>query len=128
MRRRPAVAKGRHAAGGERVRAQVEELGAARAELARAKEKLRAIKARVQAELEEAAALRAKVAELERGGEETAGALAAEVAELRKANAALEEENLELALRLQDAQQAAPSSVNPALEVIGILTQVFSKI
>ena len=59
MRRRPAVAKGRHAAGGERVRAQVEELGAARAELARAKEKLRATKA----------------AELERSGEETAGAL-----------------------------------------------------
>ena len=106
MRRHPAVAKGRHAAGGERVRAQVEELGAARAELARAKEKLRATKA----------------AELERSGEETAGALAAEVAELRKANAALEEENLELALRLQDARQAAPSSVNPALEVIGILT------
>ncbi|XP_039809938.1 uncharacterized protein LOC120673245 isoform X2 [Panicum virgatum] len=99
-----------------RLRAEVEELGAARAELARAKEKLRAIKARVQAELEEAAALRAKVAELERGGEETAGALAAEVAELRKANAALEEENLVLALRLQDARQAAPSSVNPALE------------
>ena len=59
MRRRPAVAKGRHAAGGERVRAQVEELGAAGAELARAKEKLRATKA----------------AELERSGEETAGAL-----------------------------------------------------
>ncbi|RLN22661.1 hypothetical protein C2845_PM07G13490 [Panicum miliaceum] len=102
-----------------RLRAQVEELGTARAELARAKEKLRAIKARVQAEQEEArreaAALRAKVAELEKGGAETAGALAAEIAELRKANAALEEENLELALRLQDAQQDG-SSVNPAPE------------
>uniref|UniRef100_K3XER9 Protein CHUP1, chloroplastic n=1 Tax=Setaria italica TaxID=4555 RepID=K3XER9_SETIT len=102
-----------------RLRAQVEELDTARAELARAKEKLRAIKARVQAEQEEArreaAVLRAKVADLERGGEETAGALAAEIAELRKANAALEEENLELALRLQDAQQAA-SSVDPVLE------------
>ncbi|RLM93742.1 uncharacterized protein C2845_PM08G16960 [Panicum miliaceum] len=102
-----------------RLRAQLEELGTARGELARAKEKLRAIKARVQAEEEEArreaAALRAKVAELERGGAETAGALAAEIAELRKANAALEEENLELALRLQDAQQDG-SSVNPALE------------
>ena len=111
-----------------RLRAEVEELGTARAELARAKEKLRATKARVQAELEEAAALRAKVAELERGREETAGALAAEVAELRKAYAALEEENLELALRLQDARQAAASSVDPALEVISILTHVFSKI
>lgn len=112
-----------------RLRAQVEELGTTRAELARAKEKLRAIKARVQAEQEEArreaAALRARVAELERGGEETASALAAEIAELRKANAALEEENLELALGLQDAQQAA-SSVDPVLEVIGF-THVCSK-
>ncbi|CAO2190786.1 unnamed protein product [Urochloa humidicola] len=103
-----------------RLRAQAEELGAARAELARAKEKLRGIKARVQEEQEEArreaAALREKVAELESGGEERAAALAAEIAELRKANAALEEENMELALRLQDAgQQAAASpSVNLA--------------
>ncbi|CAL4949087.1 unnamed protein product [Urochloa decumbens] len=103
-----------------RLRAQAEELGAARAELARAKEKLRAVKARVQEEQEEvrreAAALREKLAELERGGEERAGALAAEIAELRKANAALEEENLELALKLQDAGQAASPSVNPVLE------------
>ncbi|KAF8696707.1 hypothetical protein HU200_036333 [Digitaria exilis] len=104
-----------------RLRAQVDELDTARAELARAKEKLLAIKARVEAEQEEArreaAALRAKVAELERSGEETAGKLAAEIAELRKANAALEEENLELALRLQEAEQAAASaSVNLVLE------------
>ncbi|KAF8670983.1 hypothetical protein HU200_050255 [Digitaria exilis] len=104
-----------------RLRAQVDELDTARAELARAKEKLRAIKARVQAEQEEArreaAALRAKVAELEKGGEETAGKLAAEIAELRKANAALEEENLELAIRLQESEQAAASaSVNLVLE------------
>ncbi|CAL4975635.1 unnamed protein product [Urochloa decumbens] len=100
-----------------RLRAQAEELGAARAELARAKEKLRAVKARVQEEQEEArreaAALREKVAELERDGEERAGTLAGEIAELRKANAALEEENLELALKLQDAGQAPASpSVN----------------
>ncbi|CAO2170415.1 unnamed protein product [Urochloa humidicola] len=104
-----------------RLRAQAEEVGAARAELARAKEKLRGIKARVQEEQEEArreaAALRAKVAELESGGEERAASLAAEIAELRKANAALEEENMELALRLQDAGQAAASpSVNLVLE------------
>ncbi|CAL4956052.1 unnamed protein product [Urochloa decumbens] len=104
-----------------RLRAQAEELGAARAELARAKEKLRAVKARVQEEQEEArreaAALREKLAELERGGEDRAGALAAEIAELRKANAALEEENLELSLKLQDnAGQAASPSVNPVLE------------
>ncbi|CAO2208478.1 unnamed protein product [Urochloa humidicola] len=105
-----------------RLRAQAEELGAARAELSRAKDKLRAVKARVQEEQEaarrEAAALREKVAELERGGDERAAALAAEIAELRKANAALEEENLELALRLQeqDAGQAASPPVNLVLE------------
>ncbi|XP_062213783.1 uncharacterized protein LOC133914770 isoform X2 [Phragmites australis] len=102
-----------------RLRAQVAELDAARAELARAKEKLRAIKARMQGEKEEArseaAALRARVAELENGREERASALAAEAAGLRKVNAALEEESMELALRLQDAEQAA-SSVNLVLE------------
>ncbi|WVZ69944.1 hypothetical protein U9M48_018657 [Paspalum notatum var. saurae] len=101
-----------------RLRAQADELGVARAELARAKEKLRAVKARVQVEEEAAAALRDTVAELERGRDESRRALAAEVAELRKANAALEEENLELALRLQDAEQAAAgASVNLILQV-----------
>ena len=104
-----------------RLRAQVEELDTARAELARAKEKLRAVEARVQGEQEEAAALRARVAELESCGEERAAALAAEVAELRKANAALEEDNMELALRLQDAEQAASASVNLVPEVIAVL-------
>ncbi|OEL13167.1 hypothetical protein BAE44_0025814 [Dichanthelium oligosanthes] len=103
-----------------RLRAQLEDLDTARAELARAKEKLRAIKARVQAEQEEARreaeTLRAKVAELESGGEARASALAAEMAELRKVNAALEEENLKLALRLQDAEQAVSASVNLVLE------------
>ncbi|KAJ1284048.1 hypothetical protein BS78_03G173700 [Paspalum vaginatum] len=100
-----------------RLRAQADELAVARAELARAKEKLRAIKARAQGEQEEAAALRATVAELERGRGESDRALAAEIAELRKANAALEEENLELALRLQDAEQAAAgASVNLILQ------------
>uniref|UniRef100_A0A0A9GPB3 Uncharacterized protein n=1 Tax=Arundo donax TaxID=35708 RepID=A0A0A9GPB3_ARUDO len=102
-----------------RLRAQVDELDAARAELACAKEKLHAIKARVEGEQEEAqreaAALRARVEELESGREERAGALAAEAAALREANAAMEEENVELALRLQDAEQAA-SSVNLVLQ------------
>ncbi|KAK3164620.1 hypothetical protein QOZ80_1AG0021940 [Eleusine coracana subsp. coracana] len=99
-----------------RLRAQLDD---ARAQLARAKEKLRAIKARVQDEQEEArreaAALRARVAELETGGEERAAAVEAEAVALREANAALEEENMELALRLQEAEQAA-SSVHLALE------------
>ncbi|XP_062203130.1 uncharacterized protein LOC133905379 isoform X2 [Phragmites australis] len=102
-----------------RLRTQVAELDAARAELARAKEKLHAIKARVQGEQEEerreAAALRAKVEELEKCGEERASALAVETTALRKANAVLEEEKMELALRLQDAEQVA-SSVNLVLE------------
>ncbi|GJN18566.1 hypothetical protein PR202_gb05738 [Eleusine coracana subsp. coracana] len=102
-----------------RLRAQLEELDDARAKLARAKEKLRTIKARVQEEQDEArreaAALRARVAELETGGEERAAAVEAEAAALREANAALEEENMELALRLQEAEQAA-SSVHLALQ------------
>ncbi|GJM94088.1 hypothetical protein PR202_ga10702 [Eleusine coracana subsp. coracana] len=103
-----------------RLRAQLDD---ARAQLARAKEKLRAIKARVQDEQEEArreaAALRARVAELETGGEERAAAVEAEAVALREANAALEEENMELALRLQEAEQAA-SSVHLALEIDAI--------
>lgn len=96
-----------------RLRARAEDLDAARAELARAKEKLRAVKARVQGEQEAAAAaLRRKVEELESGGRERVGALVAEVAELRKANAALEADNMELALRLQDAEQQAASGAS----------------
>lgn len=105
------------------LEAQVSELDAVRAKLARAKEKLRALKARVQGEQEEArretTALRERVTELERDGEERSRVLAAEAeaeAEaLRKANAGLEEENMELALRLQDAEQVA-SSVHQVLE------------
>lgn len=113
-----------------RLRARAEDLDAARAELARAKEKLRAVKARVQGEQEAAAAaLRRKVEELESGGRERVGALVAEVAELRKANAALEADNMELALRLQDAEQQAASGAsasNLAAEVIAFLITVFS--
>jgi DNA repair exonuclease SbcCD ATPase subunit len=97
-----------------RLRARLEELDDARAELERAKEKLRAIEALVRGEREEAA-LQARVEELERGGEEVAAAL-------RDANAALEEENMELALRLRDAEQVAAEAAalreaNAALEV-----------
>ncbi|KAL6882098.1 hypothetical protein ACP4OV_011570 [Aristida adscensionis] len=102
-----------------RLRSQAAELDDARAELARVREKLRAIEARARAEQEEARreaeALRQRAGEVERRGEEAAGAVAAEAAALRRANAALEEENMELALRLQDAEQVA-SSVNLVLQ------------
>ncbi|VAH61269.1 unnamed protein product [Triticum turgidum subsp. durum] len=82
-----------------------------RAQLGRAKEKLRALKERMQVEREEsrseAAALRDKVMELEKTGEKRERVLAAEAAELRRAKAALEEENRELARRLQDAEQVS---------------------
>ncbi|XP_048563470.1 uncharacterized protein LOC125543994 [Triticum urartu] len=95
----------------ERLKAQAAELEAVRAQLGRAKEKLRALKERVQVEREEsrseAAALRDKVMELEKTGEKRERVLAAEAAELRRAKAALEEENRELARRLQDAEQVS---------------------
>ncbi|VAH77107.1 unnamed protein product [Triticum turgidum subsp. durum] len=82
-----------------------------RAQLGRAKEKLRALKERVQVEREEsqseATALRDKVTELENTGEKRERVLAAEAAELRRAKAALEEENRELARRLRDAEQVS---------------------
>lgn len=99
----------------ERLKTQASEMDAVRAQLGRAKEKLRALKEQVQVEREEAqheaAALRGRVTELEKNGEEREKALAAETASLRKANARLEEENMELARRLQDAEQVS-SSVN----------------
>uniref|UniRef100_N1QT49 Uncharacterized protein n=1 Tax=Aegilops tauschii TaxID=37682 RepID=N1QT49_AEGTA len=95
----------------ETLKAQAAELEAVRAQLGRAKEKLRALKERVQVEREEfqseAAALRDKVMELEKTGEKRERVLAAEAAELRRAKAALEEENRELARRLQDAEQVS---------------------
>ncbi|VAH61266.1 unnamed protein product [Triticum turgidum subsp. durum] len=95
----------------ERLKAQASELEAVRAQLGRAKEKLRALKERMQVEREEsrseAAALRDKVMELEKTGEKRERVLAAEAAELRRAKAALEEENRELARRLQDAEQVS---------------------
>ncbi|KAM0844099.1 hypothetical protein ACQ4PT_057298 [Festuca glaucescens] len=95
----------------EGLKAHKSELDAVRAQLGRAKEKLRSLKERVQVEREEAqreaAALRERVAELEKNGEQREKELAAEAASLRKANAELEEENRELARRLQDAEQVA---------------------
>lgn len=103
----------------ETLRAQASELDAARTELGRAREKLRALGARVEGEREEArreaAALREMVTELEKKGEERERALAEEAAAMRKANVGLVEENRDLALRLQDAEQAA-SSVNLVIE------------
>uniref|UniRef100_A0ACD5VQL0 Uncharacterized protein n=1 Tax=Avena sativa TaxID=4498 RepID=A0ACD5VQL0_AVESA len=92
----------------ERLKAEASELDAVRAQLGRAKGKLRALKERVQVEREEAqreaAALRERVMELDREKE-----LAAEAASLRKANAELEEENRELARMLQDAEHLSSS-------------------
>ncbi|KAM0864328.1 hypothetical protein ACQ4PT_043944 [Festuca glaucescens] len=95
----------------EGLKAHTSELDAVRAQLGRAKQKLRSLKERVQVEREEAqreaAALRERVTELEKNGEQREKELAAEAASLRKANAGLEEENRELARRLQDAEQVA---------------------
>lgn len=113
----------------ERLKAQAAELEAVRAQLGRAKEKLRALKERVQVEREEsqseAATLRDKVMELEKTGEKRERVLAAEAAELRRAKAALEEENRELARRLQDAEQVS-SAVSLVREVIAFLILDFN--
>lgn len=97
----------------ERLKEHTSELDVVRAQLGRAKEKVRSLKERVQVEREEAqreaAALRERVKELEKNDEEREKALAAEAASLRKANAVLQEENRELARRLQDAEQVATS-------------------
>ncbi|CAM0881470.1 unnamed protein product [Alopecurus aequalis] len=97
----------------QRLNGQVAELDAVRAQLGRAEEKLRSLKEEVQVEREdaqrEAAALQETVTELEKNGEEREKALAAEAASLRKANARLEEENRELARRLQDAEHVFSS-------------------
>uniref|UniRef100_A0A0D3EQI0 Uncharacterized protein n=1 Tax=Oryza barthii TaxID=65489 RepID=A0A0D3EQI0_9ORYZ len=63
----------------------------------------------------EAEAARRRMAELEKNVEEREAAMAAEAAALRAANAGLEEENMELALRLQEAEQTA-STVNLVIE------------
>nr|BAJ85001.1 predicted protein [Hordeum vulgare subsp. vulgare] len=95
----------------ERLKDQAAELEAVRAQLGRAKEKLRALKERVKVEREEsqseAAMLRDKVMGLEKTGEQRERVLAAEAAELRRAKAALEEGNRELAQRLQDAEHVS---------------------
>ncbi|XP_044345945.1 uncharacterized protein [Triticum aestivum] len=97
----------------ERLKAQAAELEAVRAQLGRAKEKLRALKERVQIEREEsqreAATPRDKVMQLEKSGENRERVLAAEAATLRKAKAGLEEENMELARRLQHVEQVSSS-------------------
>jgi hypothetical protein len=62
------------------------------------------------------------VEELESGGEERAGVLAVEGVELRRANAVLEENNMELALRLQDASRL----LHLPPKVIVILIPIFS--
>jgi myosin heavy subunit len=98
----------------ERLKEHTSELDVVRAQLGRAKEKVRSLKERVQVEREEAqreaAALRERVKELEKNDEEREKALAAEAASLREANAVLQEENRELARRLQDAEQVATSA------------------
>ncbi|KAI4973053.1 hypothetical protein ZWY2020_011312 [Hordeum vulgare] len=95
----------------ERLKDQAAELEAVRAQLGRAKERLRALKERVKVEREEsqseAAMLRDKVMGLEKTGEQRERVLAAEAAELRRAKAALEEGNRELAQRLQDAEHVS---------------------
>ncbi|KAM3355419.1 hypothetical protein ACQJBY_025912 [Aegilops geniculata] len=100
----------------ERLKAQAPELEAVRAQLRRAKEKLRALKERVQVERgesqREAAMLRDKVMELEQTGERRESVLAAEAATLWKAKAGLEEENRELARRLQHAEQVSCVTVS----------------
>ncbi|KAF7040841.1 hypothetical protein CFC21_050715 [Triticum aestivum] len=97
----------------ERLKTQAAELEAVRAQLRRANEKLRALKERVQVERvesqREAAMLRDKVMDLELTGGRRERAFAAEAATLWKAKAGLEEENRELALRLQHAEQVSSS-------------------
>ena len=105
----------------ERLKVQAAELETVRAQLGGAEEKLRSLKDQVQVEREdaerEAAAFLEKVTELGKNGEEMEKALAAEAASLRKANARLEDENRELAQRLQDAEQVS-SSVSLVHKVI----------
>jgi hypothetical protein len=105
----------------DKLKAQTSELDAVRAQLGRTKEKLRLLEEQVEVEREEAhreaAALREKVMDLKRNNAEREKELAAEAASLQKANAVLEEENKELARRLQDAEQVS-SSVSLVPEVI----------